>query len=72
MSGDWGNYLSGVTWILRIYGPAILTALSLVLLVLDRKSDVQTKILWVLVIALVPVTGSLISLFVRPRLHKHL
>ena len=68
----WADFIRTLYIYFTVFGSAILSAIAVINLVLDKKSDVQTKTLWVLVIALIPVTGSLVSLFVRPRLQKQL
>jgi ABC-type spermidine/putrescine transport system permease subunit II len=70
MDGNWDELLINIDWVLRNNGPWVLSGIALLFLVLDRKPDIQTKTFWVLVIALIPVIGSLVSLFVRPRLEK--
>lgn len=70
MTGNWGEYISNITLFLSIFGPSILTGIALLFVTLDRKSDTQTKILWVLVIALIPVIGPIICLLVKPLLQK--
>ena len=62
------TWLSELQIYVLMFGPGLLTGLALLLLVLDRKSDTKTKTLWVLIIALIPVIGPLVCLFVRPRL----
>ena len=56
--------------VLHWYAGPVLTGLALIFLVLDRKLDTQTKILWVLIIALVPNIGPVLSLVVRPLVQK--
>lgn len=68
----WAEFIRTLYVYFTVFGSAILSAIAVINLVLDKKSDIQTKTLWVLVIALIPVTGSLVSLFVRPRLQKQL
>lgn len=69
---NWEEYLSNAFWVVRIQGPWVVTGIALLVLVLDRKSDVQTKTFWVLVIALIPVIGPIVYLLVRSRLQKQL
>ena len=70
MIETWIAIMPDLFLIIGVWGPHILTGLALVLLVLNRNTDTQEKILWVLVIALIPVIGPLVSLIVRPWLAR--